>query len=237
MQNASAYLLQLVALSQDATGATWQPPSMSWTLKGTKEDHNSVATSSAKADCIKDEDLEFANRQPAMVSVVPKLTKGKATAAKSKASQKNKISEASEQEDNVSLPSPDSQSPKEFQAADSLQPATAGSAAAGAPPRTVVEAPPKTASKCKPKTAAAAKCKPKVKAKCKPKVKAKAAAKPALKRKAPGWLPLPDGAREKMQKLNHSKCRGKGCPACRQKIGLILNAEETAWVWDPAATA
>lgn len=54
------------------------------------------------------------------------------------------------------------------------------------------------------------------------------------KRKAPGWLPLPAGAREKMAALKHSKCRSKGCPDCRKKIGLILNTEETEWIWDPA---
>eukprot|EP00435_Cladocopium_sp_Y103_P074937 s296_g52.t1 len=146
--------------------------------------------------------------------------KGKATAAKSKASQKN-ISEAPEREDNdnVSLPSPVLEDPEEFQAAESLQPATACSAAAGAPPRTVVEAPPKAIPRVGPEAA------PKPKAKCKSTAKAaKAAAKSNVKRKAPGWLPLPDGAREKMQKLNHSKCRGKGCPACRKNIGLAAFA-------------
>ena len=53
------------------------------------------------------------------------------------------------------------------------------------------------------------------------------------KRKAHGWLPLPEGAREKIAARKHSKCRSKGCPDCRKKIGLILNADETAWIWDP----
>ena len=259
MQDASAYLLQLVALSQDATDATWQPPSMSWTLKGTKEDHNSVATSNAKADCIQDGDVAFATRQPALVSVVPKpkpAAKKKATAAKSKASNK-RASEAAtndvnhEDGDHVSLPSPCLEDQEEFQAADSLQPATAFSAAAGAPPRTVVEAPPPKASpevgakgeaaKSKaalPKAAAkkaAAKSTAATQSKAAGAAKKPAAKAASAKRKAPGWLPLPDGARDKIQKLNHSKCRGRGCPACRKNIGLILNAEETAWVWDPAA--
>ena len=58
-------------------------------------------------------------------------------------------------------------------------------------------------------------------------------APPPPKAKHLGRLPLPPGAREEIEKLGHSKCRRKGCPSCRQKVGLVLNADETAWVWAP----
>eukprot|EP00435_Cladocopium_sp_Y103_P008496 s6158_g2.t1 len=51
------------------------------------------------------------------------------------------------------------------------------------------------------------------------------------RRRGHGWLPMPADAREKMKALGHSKCRSNGCPQCRQRIGLVLNEDESAWVY------
>ena len=114
----------------------------------------------------------------------------------SKASQKH-ISEAPKADDTVSLPSADAENPEELQAAEGLQPATTSSAASGAPPRTAVE------------TKAGRKAAAKQKAAVSKSRAARAAAKPkaGAKRKAPGWLPLPDGIREKIGKLKNHSCK------------------------------
>jgi hypothetical protein len=93
-----------------------------------------------------------------------------------------------------------------------------------------VEAPVPKAAGAKP----TAKSKAKAKAKANGQAKGTAKAKAGNKKKCPGWLPLPEGAREKIAELNHSKCRKKGCPDCRRKIGLVLNDDHTAWTWDPS---
>jgi hypothetical protein len=223
MHDASAYLLRLMASSQDPDG-TDQPPSMHWTLRGTKEDHAPALDKTEKTDAIRDEDVAFAVRQPAQVCVVPKQ---KRTAAKTPPKKKPKR-KSEDEGDHISLPSPGLE--EEFQPAAEPRPATVSSAALGAPPRTAVEAPVPKAAGAKP----TAKSKAKAKAKANGQAKGTAKAKAGNKKKCPGWLPLPEGAREKIAELNHSKCRKKGCPDCRRKIGLVLNDDHTAWTWDPS---
>ena len=222
MHAASAYLLRLVTCSQEGGDEAWQAPSMSWTLRGTKEDHH--PTGAPLEDAVKDEDVAFASRAPAEVIVTPKpkpaskpkagptRANSKPGAAKTKPLKRPAAaaapcgsSDAAEDPDHVSLPSPDA-AEDNFLPANGPKPPTASSAAAGAPPRTAVEVP-------------------------QPKAKQAAAAKPK-RRKAVGWLPLPEGAREKIAELNHSKCRSRGCPDCRKRVGLILNEDESAWIWE-----
>ena len=96
----------------------------------------------------------------------------------------------------------------------------------------VAAAPPSLEPTASPGQAAGskAKAKGKAKAKAKAKSKAKAKAKPAAggKQKQLGRLPKPEGV-----KLGCCKCRksSAGCAECRRKAGLILNAEQTAWIY------
>ena len=114
--------------------------------------------------------------------------------------------------DIVALPS----DPEPAFEAGSPKPATGASAAAGAPPHAVI-----TPGEVEPKSK-----KRKTGSEAKPKKEPK-----KQNKKSPGWLPLPADAKEKMAALKHSKCRSRGCPECRRRIGLVLNADETAWVY------
>jgi len=107
----------------------------------------------------------------------------------------------------VTLPS----QPEPAFEAGSPKAATGASASAGAPPHAVVAADPEPPKKKKQK-------------------KEEKSATEA-KKKQPGRLPLPPDAREKMAALKHYKCRFNGCPQCRSRIGLVLNEDETAWVY------
>lgn len=84
-----------------------------------------------------------------------------------------------------------------------------------------------------PKAKAKAKAKGKAKAKAKATGTPKAAAKPeaAAKQKRPqfGRLPKPDGVKIGCSKCNYSKT--SGCAQCRKRAGLILNEEQTAWIY------
>ena len=245
MHEASAYLLRLIQCNQDGGDDAWQAPSMSWVLRGSRADH---MVAPERSNAISADDLKFVCRQPAPVTVSAKpAAKPKAAAAKSTAKIPGKAAKAIAKKGmkrpasaaevrepetaataaaevplaessggaspyHVSLPSPD-HTESDLQPADGPKPPTASSAAAGAPPRTAVEVPkPEPKSKKKEKTA-----------------KTKQAKKP----KHLGRLPMPPDARDKIKALGHSKCRQKGCPDCRVKVGLILNEDETAWIWDP----
>lgn len=84
----------------------------------------------------------------------------------------------------------------------------------------------------KPKANTKAKAKAKTTAKATSKAKAKAKQKPETtgKRKQLGRLPKPEGV-----KLGCPRCRksAAGCESCREREGLILNAEQTAWIYKP----
>ena len=168
MHSASSYLLRLVTVSQEGGDPNWKPPSMTWTLRGTR----SSVPPALVANAVQEEDMQFMVRTPAPVAVAPKP---KAGAAKTRAkagmkrpaaadpnlaqhpaldAQASGVSKPAES-DAVSLPS----QPDEFEAAPPL-PATTTSAAHGAPPRTVVEPP-----------------------------------APAQKKRKGGWLPMPKDRR------------------------------------------
>lgn len=236
MHEASAYLLKLVTLNQEGQSSDWTPPAMAWALNGVRQIENLE-----EVPALSTEDMAWANRQPAQVDVHPGKQKKKGTAAKPQGRPKalkrpaakssaaavadtESVSlpsateaemPAAEDEDEVTLPS-DTEPAFE---AGRPKPATEASATAGAPPRAVVTAPAET-EPSKPK-----KRKTEAKAKAEPRPKKEA------KKKAPGWLPKPADAKEKMAALNHGKCRSRGCPECRRRIGLVLNSDETAWVY------
>lgn len=213
---------------------------MSWTLKGKRADHAAAAPVSA----VNEKDLAFVQRQPAEVVVAPKAApkatpkapaapaqgKGKGrgrgkgkegkTAArkglKRPAAASNMVAPADE------LPTI-AAAVREGGAADDVSdhvslpsPSTpeASFTPADAPkPPTAYSA----SAGAPPRTAVAA-----------PEVAAQAKARKHL-----GRLPFPEGAREKIHNLGHSKCRSRGCPDCRQRVGLILNENQSAWIWDP----
>ena len=84
-----------------------------------------------------------------------------------------------------------------------------------------------------PKATAKAKAKAKAKGKAKATGGPRAAAEPkaAVHQKRPqlGRLPKPDGVIIGCTKCNYS--RTSGCAQCRKRAGLILNEEQTAWIY------
>ena len=205
MHDASAYLLRLVTLNQEGCSDQWQPPCMTWTLQGARSSHPDPP----KVNAVSQQDLAWANRAPARVTVTAtaaksKPEKGKGKKGASDAGQASKGHGKSKSmkrpaasrldNENVSLPSAEESEEPGFVPAAPVHP-TGSSAGLGAPHHAVVEPP-----------------------------------APA-KRRALGWLPMPEGARDKISTLQHSKCRAKGCPDCRKKIGLVLNHDQSAWVW------
>lgn len=205
MHNASAYLLRLVTLNQEGADESWKAPNMTWALKGRRAQHQVPEV----ANLVCEEDLQFAIRAPARVAVQPRGAAVNAPPPKRRAVMKRPAAQQPVQSGPVG--SDDALQPS---AKSQMKPATAASASGGAPPKAVVEF----------TTPAVAKSKATAKSGSKPKARPK---------KAVGWLPLPPGAREAYAERNHSKCRGTGCPDCRKKVGLILNEDESAWIWDP----
>ena len=59
---------------------------------------------------------------------------------------------------------------------------------------------------------------------------ARPAAKEKPRKRQLGKLPMPDDAKDY---LGCAKCKYTyiGCATCRRKVGLVLNADETAWTW------
>ena len=68
MHAASAYLLRLVTLSEEGDDDTCQPPSMTWVLRGKKSDRPEPPQTTQ----VRQEDLEWMNRRPALVVAGPK---------------------------------------------------------------------------------------------------------------------------------------------------------------------
>ena len=204
MHAASAYLLRLVTLSEEGGDDTCQPPSMTWVLRGARSDHPDPPHTTA----VTREDLEWMDRRPAPVVAGPKP---KPAPKQNKGKGKG-----------MKRPAAAAAAPAAAIAPTAPEDEVSLPSEAEEQPENFASVPP-----TEPTDASAIHGAP------------PGAVVPPLpsngnkKRKAPGWLPLPEGAREKIAARKHSKCRSKGCPECRKKIGLILNADETAWIWDP----
>ncbi|CAJ1370296.1 unnamed protein product [Effrenium voratum] len=233
MLKASSYLSNLVKENTQGGGPHWKPLPVDWALAGHPPESSAA---SEPADAISPEEMQWAVRKPAAVAAKPVIKTGasKAAAKKSKAMKrpaaarspepvagKRKAAEAAGsppcgasanasdppqpegcEADAVSLPSPGSgEEGLHFNSALPAKP-TASSATVGAP-RGAVEAVP---------------------------TDERPAAKEKPRKRQLGKLPMPDDAKDY---LGCTKCKYSniGCATCRRKVGLVLNADETAWTW------
>lgn len=230
LRAAQKYLESFVENNSNPEKAPWQSPDISWIWRS-----SSLFDPPEPEGRLQDSDLSFGNRAPAVVSVQPKKTACKTKAgpgrpkgkAKSKPNAKAKArSKANETE--AELPqSPESQTSLPEAAAVPTEPPTQSSKAAGCPenmrgrqgaPERAVHSvgdsdddPPimkRPAAKILKRPAAAA-----------------AAPKPEKKRKQLGRLPHPEGV-----SVGCTKCRWTTCPRCRERAGLVLNEDSTAWI-------
>lgn len=239
LEAATAYLLKLIQDNIDGHSADWIGPDVGFGLRFP------IAAAEAALPSISSvppEALSFANRNPAPVTVNVRLRgKTKPPAAVDAVEEKqdepqlpDEILEKSIEvpdlpEDEPDLPDAESEErqavPSDPELPDEVDRAAAPKAnpGAGAPEsaRGRGGAPPGIV----PPEDEWAKKRP-----------AAAKTKAAAKRKCLAKLPFPDGAIEALQRIKnsgHNKCRNSkfGCQECRQKAGLVLNADETAWEW------
>ena len=238
MQQGCAYLLKLCEDNVSNTSDSWRPPVMEWMLRGSRS--TDLAPSEPPGQ-LPPTALAWNRPKPAVVEVSRPPVKLRRLQVKQPILQAAPAAEAVAED----LPSPAEveHSPQELPiSAPAAAPAMMGApdrlhGAQGAPPRVAPEPPPvdpvreaaaKPKAKCGPKAAA----KGKAKAKAAPDPKAKPKAGAGSRGPYKGLLPMPLGAGEK---VGCTRCRYSqvGCRGCRQKAGLILNEDGTAWVWAP----